>query len=113
MRIPRSGFLNAGRRYLEAAVSTRSSEVVVKMENFWPQHNKFEWQKPLYEALAEANPDKLTEKVAEAEGVIFPRFQTLEHSPDGAEERLALHDASNILLALKREVLRFPYGRTG
>jgi hypothetical protein len=40
-------------------------------------------------------------------------LQTLEQTPDGAEERLALHDASNILLALKREVLRFPYGRTG
>ena len=82
------------------------------MENFLPYHNKFEWQKPLYEALAEANPDKLTEKIAEAEGVIFSRFQSLEQSPDGAEERLALHDASNTLLALKRQVLRFPYGRT-
>lgn len=82
------------------------------MENFVPHHNNFEWQKPLYEALAEANPDKLTEKVAEAEGVIFPRFQSLEQSSDGTEERRALHDASNILLALKREVLRFPYGRT-
>jgi len=82
------------------------------MEHLADHHNKFEWQKPFYEALAEANPDKLTEKVAEAEGAIFPRFQSLEESFDGAEERHALHDASNTLLALKREVLRFPYGRT-
>ena len=82
------------------------------MENLARDHNKFEWQKPFYEALAEANPDKLPQKVTEAEGVIFPRFQSLEQSFDGAEERLALHEASNTLLALKREVLRFPYGRT-
>jgi hypothetical protein len=82
------------------------------MAHLGPHHNKFEWQKPFYEALAEANPDKLTVKVAEAEGAIFLRFQSLEQSFDGAEERHALHNASNTLLALKREVVRFPYGRT-
>ncbi len=43
------------------------------MEHLADHHNKFEWQKPFYEALAEANPEKLTEKVAEAEGAIFPK----------------------------------------
>ena len=72
------------------------------MENLAPDHNKFEWQKLLYEALAEANPDKLTDKIAEAEGAIFPRFQLLEQSPDGAEERLALHEGVVQNALLKR-----------
>jgi hypothetical protein len=105
-------FLDA-RQYLEPLVITRFFGGRCQMENFAPHNNKFEWQKPIYEALAEANPDKLTETIAEAERAIFPRFRSLEQSYEAAEGRLALHDASNILLALQREILRFPYGRTG
>ncbi|MGC2193656.1 MAG: hypothetical protein WA628_03200 [Terriglobales bacterium] len=78
------------------------------MENLGSDHNKFEWKKTLQEALVEVNPDKLKKRVAEAEAAIFQRLQSLERNPDGAEELHALQDASNALLVLKREVLKFP-----
>jgi len=78
------------------------------MENFVPENNKFEWQKTLQEAMVEPNPDKLKERVAEAEAAIFLRLQALAQSPNGAVEKQALQDASQLLLSLKREALKFP-----
>jgi hypothetical protein len=80
----------------------------VVMDNLSSDRNGVEWKSVLQEALIEINPDKLREKVAEAEVAIFQRLQALGQSPDSAEERHTLQDASNALLALKREVLKFP-----
>jgi hypothetical protein len=78
------------------------------VENPMPRQNKFEWQSFIQEALVELDPDKLKAKIAEAESAIFTRLQTLGRDADGTEERNALQDASNTLLALKREVLKYP-----
>jgi hypothetical protein len=79
-----------------------------QVENLAPDRNNFEWKNVLHEALVEVNPDKLKEKVAEAEAAIFQRLQALRESSESAEERHALQDASNALLTLKRELLKFP-----
>ena len=78
------------------------------MEDLAADHHEFEWKKTLHEALVEVNPVKLREKVAEAEAAIFQRLQALGQSSDSSGERYALQDASNALLTLKREVLKFP-----
>jgi hypothetical protein len=69
---------------------------------------KFDWQRMLHEALVEVNPEKLRAKVAQAEAAIFERLQTMGQDSSDSEERNALRDASNSLLTLKREVLKFP-----
>jgi len=78
------------------------------MENLVPDNNQFEWQAPVREALVETNPDKLKKRVAEAEAAIFLRLQALAQSSNGAVEKQALQDASQLLLALKKEALKFP-----
>lgn len=79
------------------------------MENLASGHsNNLTWKKILQEALVETNSDKLKVKVAEAEATIFQRLQSLGQGPETLEERRALQDASNTLLSLKREVLKFP-----
>lgn len=78
------------------------------MENPASHQNNFAWQQIIQEALVELDRDKLKAKIAEAESAIFNRFQALDRNADGAEERNALQDASNTLLALKREVLKYP-----
>ena len=78
------------------------------MENSAPRQNKFEWQHLIQEALVELDPEKLRAKIAEAESAIFNRLQGLGRDAGGGEERNALQDASNTLLALKREVLKYP-----
>lgn len=78
------------------------------MENLESNNDKFDWQKPLQDALVEANPDKLKEKVATAEAAIFFRLQELVQSSNGAVEKRALQDASQLLLSLKKEALKFP-----
>jgi hypothetical protein len=66
------------------------------------------WKRLVQEALVEVNPDRLREKVGEAEAAVFQRLQALASNSDGSEELHALQDASNTLLVLKREVLKFP-----
>ena len=63
----------------------------------------------LHEALLEPDPEKLKERVAEAEAAVFLRLQDLAQAQDNSAERLALHDASDALLTLKRNTLRFPH----
>jgi hypothetical protein len=70
--------------------------------------NKFEWQAIVQEATLELDPEKLRAKIAEAESIIFRRLQILGEDGGANAERNALHDASNTLLSLKREVLKFP-----
>jgi hypothetical protein len=78
------------------------------MENLSLDGNNLEWKKMFQEALVEVNPEKLKEKIAESETAIFQRLQALQPASDNVEELRALQDASNALLVLKREVLKFP-----
>jgi hypothetical protein len=78
------------------------------VENPAPRQNRFEWQHIIQEALVELDPDKLRVRIAEAESAIFLRLQALGRNSDGTEERNALQDASNTLLGLKQEVLKYP-----
>jgi hypothetical protein len=70
---------------------------------------KFEWQRMLHEALVEQDPERLKERVAEAEAAVFLRLQDLAQAQDSPAERNALQDASNALLALKIDMLKFPH----
>lgn len=78
------------------------------MENLGSDGNTREWTKIFQEALVEVNPERLKEKIVESEAAIFQRLQALQSAPDNVEELRALQDASNTLLVLKREVLKFP-----
>ena len=78
------------------------------MDNLSCDGNSSEWKKVFQEALVEVNPDRLKEKLAEAEAAIFQRLQALQPGTDHVEELRALQDASSALLVLKREVLKFP-----
>ncbi|HWY59835.1 MAG TPA: hypothetical protein VNZ03_35560 [Terriglobales bacterium] len=78
------------------------------MENLSLDGNNLEWKKMFQEALVEVNPEKLKGKIAESEAAIFQRLQALQPASDNVEELRALQDASNALLVLKREVLKFP-----
>ena len=78
------------------------------MENPVSKRNRFEWQTIIQEAVAELDPEKLRAKIAEAESLIFGRLQAIGQDGTKNEERNALQDASNTLLTLKREVLKFP-----
>ena len=62
----------------------------------------------LHEALLEQDPERLKQRVAEAE-VVFLRLQDLAQAEDSPAERHALQDASEALLALKRDTLKFPH----
>jgi hypothetical protein len=77
------------------------------VENPVSQPNRFDWQNIIREAVVEMDPEKLRAKIAEAESVIFGRLQTIGQDSKN-EERSALQEASNTLLKLKREVLKFP-----
>jgi len=84
-----------------------------QVENPVSQPNRFEWQSIVQQAIAEADPEKLRTKIAEAESLIFVRLQAIgQDGNKNNEERKALHDASNTLLNLKREVLKFPDWRS-
>ena len=72
------------------------------------QPNRFEWQTIVQQAVLESDPEKLRGKIAEAESLIFGRLQAIGQDGTKNDERNALHDASNTLLTLKREILKFP-----
>jgi hypothetical protein len=67
-----------------------------------------EWSLKYGEALLEADPKKLAERVAEAETAIFGRLQQLSRAQDGHAEREAIEDAIRALRVIKRERLDFP-----
>jgi hypothetical protein len=77
-------------------------------ENLLAEKYKFEWESLLQDALVEQNAEILREKVAEAEATVFLRLQALEQTSDSSAERQALRDASDTLLSLKRNRLKFP-----
>ena len=70
---------------------------------------KFEWQRMLHEALVEQDPERLKERVEEAEAAVFLRLQDLAQTQNSPTERNALQEASKTLLALKRDTLKFPH----
>ena len=78
------------------------------MEKPVSQPDRFEWQTIVQQAVAESDTEKLRAKIAQAESLIFVRLQAICQDGNQSEERNALHNASNTLLTLKSEVLKFP-----
>jgi hypothetical protein len=67
------------------------------------------WKEMVAEAVSETDPRQLREKVAAAEAAIFQRLQRLATSSKGSQtEMRELRAASDRLLALKTDVLKFP-----
>ena len=60
------------------------------------------------EALIELDREKLKEKVAAAEAMVFQRLQEIADRTDAQAERQALMDVTSSLRFLKRDVLKFP-----
>ena len=63
--------------------------------------NVVDWRKTYQEAMAETDGRKLAQVIAEAEGVIFQRWQVLTGTSNESSERIAIHNALNDLRALK------------
>ena len=73
-----------------------------------PDLTLYVWSQTFSEAVKEKDPQKLQEKVAAAEAAIFNRLQGLAQGNGAEIEITALREASDTLLSLKTEVLRFP-----
>ena len=66
-----------------------------------------EWQKPYHDALLEPNPQKLAQRVSEAERAILSRLQEIRIGSDNRMEAQAIEDALNGLRVLKNETAKF------
>ncbi len=66
-----------------------------------------EWQKPYHAALLEPNPQKLAQRVSEAERAILSRLQEIRIGSDNRMEAQAIEDALNGLRVLKNETAKF------
>jgi hypothetical protein len=66
-----------------------------------------EWQKTYHDALLELNPQKLVQRVNEAETVILSRSQEIRIGSDSRVEAQAIEDALNGLRVLKNETVKF------
>jgi hypothetical protein len=64
------------------------------------------WQKPYHEALLEPNPQKLVQRVNEAERAILSRLQEIRIGSDNRTEAQAIEDALNGLRVLKNETAK-------
>ena len=69
---------------------------------------KREWQSVLEEIKLENDPEKLTQKLQEVEGVILERLQVLHQKSDDRKEQEALKEALFTLRIIKRDKLGFP-----
>ena len=69
---------------------------------------KREWQSVLEEIRLENDPEKLTQKLQEVEGVILERLQVLHQKSDDRKEQEALKQALFTLRIIKRDKLGFP-----
>ena len=67
-----------------------------------------EWQAVLVELKQESDPEKLSAKLQEVEGLILDRLQELYRKDDGSEEHEALKEALSTLRIVKRDKLGFP-----
>ena len=72
-----------------------------------------EWPLKYREALLEADREKLSERVAEAEVAIFDRLQQLSQIQDENGEHQAIRDAIRALRVIKRDSLAFPDWESG
>jgi hypothetical protein len=66
-----------------------------------------EWQKLYHDALLELNPQKLGQRVNEAERAILSRLQEIPIGSDSRMEAQAIDDALNGLRVLKNETVKF------
>jgi hypothetical protein len=66
-----------------------------------------EWQKIYHDALLEPNPQKLVQRVNEAETAILSRLQEIRLGSDSRMEAQAIEDALNGLRVLKNETAKF------
>ena len=66
-----------------------------------------EWQKTYHDALLEPNPQKLVQRVNEAETAILSRLQEIRIGPDNRMEAHAIEDALTGLRVLKNETAKF------
>jgi hypothetical protein len=66
-----------------------------------------EWQKPYHEALLELNPQKLVQRVNEAETAILSHLQEIRIGSGSRLEAQAIEDALNGLRVLKNETVKF------
>ena len=66
-----------------------------------------EWQKTYHDALLELNPQKLVQRVSEAETAILSRLQEIRFCSDSCLEVQAIEDAINGLRVLKNETVIF------
>ena len=66
-----------------------------------------EWQKIYHDALLEPNPQKLVQRVNEAETAILSRLQEIRIGSDSRVEARAIEDALNGLRVLKNETVKF------
>jgi hypothetical protein len=60
------------------------------------------WQQALQQAILELDPDKLQERVVEAERVILDRVLEIQQAENGVDERIAIDDGLSLLRTLKR-----------
>lgn len=66
-----------------------------------------EWQETYHDALLELNPQKLVQRVNEAERAILSRLQEIRIGSDSRMEAQAIEDALNGLRVLKNETAKF------
>jgi hypothetical protein len=67
-----------------------------------------QWQDPLVQAQLETDPQKVQEKVFQAEAAIFARLQELAAAGDGYEESQAISKGTAELLKIKTDKLKWP-----
>jgi hypothetical protein len=66
------------------------------------------WQAQYEAALVETDPDKLLQRIHQAEAAIYARRSQLVSSAGEKAEQDAMEDAINALRNLKREQLNYP-----
>jgi hypothetical protein len=66
------------------------------------------WEAPFRAVQRESDPEKLLEKLHETEAAMFARWQELGTSPDTNAEREAMRRATDVLLKIKTEKLKWP-----
>lgn len=63
------------------------------------------WQAPRQDLILEFDPVKLSEKIGDAEALLFARLQQLDHDTQDRDEKIALQDGLSIVRIMKRDRL--------
>ena len=95
-------------RIREAASELIGGADLTPADDLHPDNGLYAWSQTFSEAVKETDPHKLHEKVAAAEAAIFHRLQDLAEANGAEREIMALRKATDALLSLKTDVLRFP-----